>query len=137
LLAVPGLEVVEVQGTDQLSDVEQDERERTYGPMIASGTDAAPPLDSRGAVAGSTNASPQSRHVLSSPVERLRTTHAVLLARRISPQESAGKSLPGEDPPELVEIETRDLAPVAIGTATIAHAARGDLSSVNTPPRCG
>ena len=47
LLASPGLEVVEVQGTDRLSDVEQDERERIYGPVIASGTEGlarrAPP----------------------------------------------------------------------------------------------
>jgi len=50
LLAVPGLEVVEAQGTDQLSDVEQDERERTYGPVIASGTDAGRPWSLRGRI---------------------------------------------------------------------------------------
>lgn len=40
LLVVPGFEVVELHGTDRLSDVMQDEQERTSGPVIASGTDA-------------------------------------------------------------------------------------------------
>ncbi|HET7504171.1 MAG TPA: hypothetical protein VFK02_24290 [Kofleriaceae bacterium] len=50
LLAVPGLEVAEAQGTDPLSDVRQDERERTYGPVIASGTDAGRPWSLRGRI---------------------------------------------------------------------------------------
>lgn len=50
LLAVPGLEVVEAQATDRLSDVEQDEQERTYGPVIASGTDAGRPWSLRGRI---------------------------------------------------------------------------------------
>jgi hypothetical protein len=50
LLAVPGLEVVEAQGTDRLRDVEHDEQERTYGPVIASGTDAGRPWSLRGRI---------------------------------------------------------------------------------------
>lgn len=50
LLAVPGLEVVEAHGTDRLSDVEHDEQERTYGPVIASGTDAGRPWSLRGRI---------------------------------------------------------------------------------------
>jgi hypothetical protein len=50
LLAVPDLEVVEARGTDPLSDVKQDEQERTYGPVIASGSDAGCPWSLRGRI---------------------------------------------------------------------------------------
>jgi hypothetical protein len=43
--AVGRLEVVEAQGTDRLSDVE-----RTYGPVIASGTEAGRPWSLRGRI---------------------------------------------------------------------------------------
>lgn len=50
LLVASGLEAVEARGTDPLSDAVEDERERTFGPVIASGTDAGRPWSLRGRI---------------------------------------------------------------------------------------